>query len=83
MIREKECYNMKCPKCGKEMEAGFLQCNMDSSISWVSKLLPLGLGYWKKDAIVVSDILGSGVNATPAHICKQCKLFLADYSQKA
>ena len=73
---------MKCPKCNAEMEQGFLQSDMDSSITWVKKLLPLGLGFWKKDSEVVSEILGSGISAVPAHICKRCKLFLGDYSAK-
>ena len=73
---------MKCPKCGKEMEAGFLQTDHRETITWVSKLLPMGLGYWKKDAQIVSDSLGVGVNAVPANICKQCKLLLGDYSGK-
>lgn len=73
---------MKCPKCGNEMIAGFLQSDTNVGITWVSKLLPMGLGYWKKDAELVSDELGIGVTAIPTHICKQCKLLLGDYSQK-
>ena len=73
---------MKCLKCGREMETGFLQSGMDSSICWVSKLLPFGVGYWKNDAEIVSEILDHGITAIPAHICKHCKLILGDYSQK-
>ena len=73
---------MKCPKCNAEMEKGVLQCDMDSNITWVSKLLPLGLAYWSKDAQVVSEPLGPGVSAVPAYICKSCKLFVGDYQQK-
>ncbi len=62
------------------MTAGFLQCDSDSTITWVSRLLPLGLGYWKGEAQTVSQELGVGTNAVPAHICKSCKLLLADYS---
>ncbi len=84
---ETECYNSKevmdmlCPKCGKEMEAGFLQCSYDSSITWVSKLLPMGVGYWKQDAQIISGQLGVGVTAVPAQICKQCQIVVSDYSQ--
>lgn len=71
---------MKCPKCGREMEEGYLQCHGDSSINWVSKVWPFGLGYWKKDGINVAQPMSVGVNAVPAHICKSCKIFVGDYS---
>ena len=73
---------MKCPKCGREMETGFLQCNMDSTICWVRKLMPFGLGYWKNDTEIVSEPLNHSQNAMPAFICKQCRLVIGDYSQK-
>lgn len=73
---------MKCPKCGYEMIPGFLQSDAAVGITWVSKLLPMGLGYWKKDAELVSDEIGIGVTAIPTHICKRCKLLLGDYSKK-
>ncbi len=73
---------MKCPKCGKDMEPGFLQSDTKVGITWVSKLLPLGLGYWKNDAESVSSDSCMGVTAIPTHICKQCKLLLGDYSQR-
>ena len=47
---------MVCPKCGREMLAGFLQSDAKVGITWVSKLLPFGLGYWKNDA--ESDMIG-------------------------
>ena len=73
---------MNCSRCGKEMEAGFLQTDVRSPICYVSKLLPLGLGSWKKDAQDVSQLTAAGVQALPAHICKNCKLIVADYSGK-
>ena len=73
---------MKCPKCSAEMEPGFLQSDMDSSITWVKKVLPFGLGSWKKDSEIVSEMLDSGISAVPACICKRCKLVLGDYSGK-
>ena len=72
---------MNCPKCGKEMEEGYLQSDWKESIGWVSKLLPFGLGYWKKDGINVSKPMPVGVNAVPTHICKNCKIFVGDYSE--
>ena len=71
---------MMCPKCKREMEPGFIQCG--KSITWVSELLPVGLGFWKSDAIVVSEELKFNVVAIPTHICKHCKLLLGDYSHK-
>jgi hypothetical protein len=64
------------------MAPGFLQSDAKVGITWVSKLLPFGLGYWKMDAELVSDELRAGVTAIPTHICKQCKLLVGDYSQK-
>ena len=72
---------MICPKCGNEMEAGFLQTNAKNNISWVSKMLPMGIGFLKKDAIIVSELNAAGVSAVPTHICKNCKLLVSDYSQ--
>ena len=73
---------MKCPKCGNEMTPGFLQSDARACITWVEKLLPGGLSYWKKDSEIVSEELAIGINAIPTHICKHCKLLLGDYSQK-
>lgn len=72
---------MKCPKCGREMEEGFLQGNWEHNIEWVSKILPFGLGFWKSDGISVSQQKSVGVTAVPAHICKSCKIFVGDYSE--
>lgn len=73
---------MNCPKCNQVMEEGFLQSDSRSSISWVSKLLPFGMGFLKSDAKVVSSDTVVGINSLPAHICKSCKLLIADYSDK-
>lgn len=71
---------MKCPKCGREMEKGFLQCDWKSSINWVSKVLPFGMGYWKQDGINVAQQMSVGVTTVPADICKNCKIFVGDYN---
>ena len=73
---------MNCPKCGKEMISGFLQSDAKVGITWVSKILPMGLAYWMQDAELVSDDLAIGVMGIPTHICKNCKLLLGDYSNK-
>lgn len=72
---------MKCPKCGRDMEQGFLQSDAKIGINWVSKLMPFGVGWWKKDAVYVSVKEGAGVVGVPAYICKQCKLLLGDYNE--
>ena len=73
---------MVCPKCGREMVAGFLQGDAKVGISWVSKLIPFGLGYWKNDTVLVSKEFGFCINAIPTHICKNCKILLGDYSHQ-
>lgn len=74
---------MMCPKCNREMVNGYLQSSArGGGITWVSKLLPMGMGFWKSDAIVVSEELKFNVVAIPTHICKHCKLLLGDYSHK-
>jgi hypothetical protein len=39
---------MLCPKCKREMKAGFLQSDAKVGITWVSKLLPSALATEKK-----------------------------------
>lgn len=45
---------MKCPQCSREMEPGFVQWDASKNLTWVSKLMPLGLAYWKEDAVDLS-----------------------------
>ena len=73
---------MRCPKCGKEMTAGFLQSDNCVGITWVPQILPFGLGYWKLESETVSTEMSVGVNGLSAHICKDCKVLFGDYSQK-
>jgi hypothetical protein len=82
MIKQKGARNMKCPKCSKDMEVGYLQWDYKESVTWVSGLLPLGLTYWKKDSELIQGTEGIGVNAIPSHICRQCKILLSEYGQK-
>ena len=65
------------------MTAGFLQSDAKVGMTWVSKLLPMGMGYWKNDSELVSEELAVGVCAIPTHICKSCKLLLGDYSSRS
>lgn len=73
---------MLCPNCKREMVAGFLQSDAKVGITWVEHLLPLGLSYWKASSIPVSTDACVGVTAVPAHICKECRLFIGDYNHK-
>ncbi|MBR6825891.1 MAG: hypothetical protein IKM59_05010 [Oscillospiraceae bacterium] len=73
---------MNCPKCGKEMEPGFLQSDMKVGITWVSKPVAFGLGWFKKDSVTVSAETTPGLSTVPTHICKTCKLFFGDYSSE-
>ncbi len=63
------------------MQKGYLQGDDMHGIMWVNKLIPLGLGEWKKDSEQVGVISKVGISAVPTHICKQCKLFVGDYSE--
>lgn len=71
---------MKCPKCGREMVSGFLHCNRDSTMYWVSKILPFGLAFWKDDTVLVSERLING-SSLPTFICKECKVLVSDYGE--
>lgn len=72
---------MNCPKCGSEMEEGYLQASYKSGITWVKKLWPLGAGYFKLDSVYVSNDGNIGVESVKACICKQCKIFVGDYNE--
>ena len=71
---------MKCPKCGMEMEPGFLQSDMKVGISWVKKPIVFGLGWFHKDSVTVTEENTPGISTVPTHICKNCKIFVGDYS---
>ena len=72
---------MKCPKCG--MEEGYLKSGDSLGITWVKKVLPLGLDYFKLDTVNVSDYGTFGRQIVKACICKRCKIFVGDYSDQA
>ena len=73
---------MKCPKCGREMETGFIQWEASDDLAWVPKVLPLGLSYWKNNAeILWSNTETIGVNAVPASICKSCRTVILEYGE--
>ena len=72
---------MKCPNCGGEMTAGFLQADSTADILWTQKLAPSILNLWKQETEIVSYDTGAMTNAVPAHICKRCRIFVGDYSK--
>lgn len=72
---------MKCPKCGIEMEEGYLKSGDSLGITWVKKVLPLGLDYFKLDTVNISDIGTFGEQIAKASICKSCKIFVGDYNE--
>ncbi len=73
---------MNRPKCGCEMENGFLQTTGGSALFWVNRLMPMGLGIWKKDAQIVSQELKLNVHTIPAHICKKCRMVVGEYGSE-
>lgn len=73
---------MKCPKCSREMEPGFVQWEFNDNLTWVPKVFPLGLAYWKNDAeILWPNADNIGVNAVPAGICKRCRTVTMEYGE--
>ena len=74
---------MNCPKCGIEMEDGYLRAADSLGITWVKKVLPLGLDYFKFDTVNVSEYGTFGRQIVKACICKRCKIFVGDYSEQS
>lgn len=71
---------MNCPKCGRGMEEGYLQVDDRSGMTWVKKILPLGLGFWRSDSVYISNSGNIGVEGVKTSICKHCKIFVGDYN---
>ena len=73
---------MNCPKCGREMESGYLQSDMKVGITWVKKPMVFGLSWFRMDSVTVSDEATPYLATVPTCICKTCKIFVGDYSNK-
>ena len=73
---------MRCPKCGAEMQPGFLQADSKTDILWVEKAGISLWKLWKQETEIVSSDTAAMTNAVPAEICKSCRIFVGDYSQK-
>ena len=65
------------------MEDGYLRAADSLGITWVKKVLPLGLDYFKLDTVNVSDYGTFGRQIVKACICIRCKIFVGDYSDQA
>lgn len=79
---------MICPKCGMEMEAGFMHVNgVRYPIQWFPKdvftkkvFLPLTKdGTEKAGGVVVPLDQGGLIPHVPAYVCKECKNMLIEY----
>lgn len=68
---------MKCPFCGKEMEKGLLQGS--GRLLWCRELHDFTM-IPRKGEVMVGMSLASNY-WLPAWICKDCKKFVADYSE--
>lgn len=69
---------MKCPSCNDEMEAGYLQTG--TRVAWTKKIHKVSL-LPKEGELLLQNNLFNGVNFQ-AHICKECKKVVLDYSDK-
>ena len=65
------------------METGFIQWELSSELTWVPKLLPLGLAYWKDGAEILHPSADSVTfHASHALLCRPCKKVLMDYGSE-
>ena len=71
---------MKCPKCGREMEDGFLAWNTKHSLDWVPELK--AFGFLEKDAELLWPTIDTFTKrGSRASICKICKTVVFEYSE--
>lgn len=66
---------MKCPYCGEEMVAGFIQCR-DGMFWTPRKSLIASLSRFQKGALRLSEN-----SSAVAYRCDRCKKILLDYSK--
>jgi hypothetical protein len=68
---------MKCPFCGDEMEAGFVQSN-GSALIWTNKKHRFSiLADSSKGEIQLDHVFNSA--SITASICRKCKKIIAEY----
>lgn len=69
---------MKCPKCGKEMESGYLQT--DKIMAFNQHIHKLSLHPKDEGDLLIVNNMISGANFKGA-VCKDCGLIIFDYTQ--
>lgn len=77
--QEKGSLNMKCVKCGSEMEAGYIQCR--DGVFWSKKKRMVAAVCFSKDAIhLVDEFYGPlAGEAVTAHKCENCRQIVIEY----
>lgn len=70
---------MLCPYCGKEMEAGFIQCR--DGVTWTPKkqFLP-ALSFLGKGAVSLENGAADNSSSVYAYNCKECKKVIIEYT---
>ena len=67
---------MKCPKCGKDMQAGFLQAG--NMIAFNKTMHKISLNPKDKDDVLIAKNLYMSTNFH-GYICIECGLVIFDY----
>lgn len=70
---------MKCPKCGNEMENGFIQS--PHHVSWVKKPNKIMYATKNEDVEFITKV-PFFIPAVPADICKKCREIVVHYSMR-
>jgi hypothetical protein len=68
-----------CPRCGKPMRAGYIQCG--NRIAWVPKVSKLSVEpSLQKEAVVLSKQNRFQINVVRAYLCEDCQHVLIIYA---
>ena len=71
---------MKCPYCGKEMEAGYIQCR--DGVNWTPrKQLVAALSVFGRGSVPLANGAGESSRTVHASKCEACKKVIIDYSR--
>ena len=75
---------MMCPKCGKEMEKGWLFSSKDGAFSFANEV-PSALGNAKKAEgfVKLTGLKTGGRTSIPACCCDACRIILISYGEEA
>ena len=70
---------MVCPYCGKEMQAGFIQCR--DGVTWTPKKQPVAsLSFLGKGAVSLENGAADNSHAVYAYNCPECKKVVIEYT---